>query len=306
MRQVGPPSPFESSDAAYSCTSHADRLERATRPRVSVGDHDHARPHRQHVAADRLVLVGDRSGTRRMPRSSSSSSSGTGASGSKTTARLSATGETDGEQVQHVSRAAVVRQVAALERRALAREEVGELPMRLGVRAVAAPGRQRADRPARRGRRRPHAPRRSGAPATGTPAASHAAASRSGSPWRCGLAICSMIVPAPVTKTGSYAKTASTSPAGAGATTTSQPSPSSSSQNASCCRCEEHGIGLAPARGREVALERRRRDEDAPERRGHRADADSRRSSTGLLDTPVRLVHRGGIAAPGPPVAAES
>ena len=45
--------------------------------------------------------------------------------------------------MQHVPGPAIVGQVAALERRALAREDVGDLSVRLGVRAVAATGRER-------------------------------------------------------------------------------------------------------------------------------------------------------------------
>ena len=49
----------------------------------------------------------------------------------------------DREQVQHVARTAIVREIAPFERRTLAREHVGELPMSLGVRPVAAAGGER-------------------------------------------------------------------------------------------------------------------------------------------------------------------
>ena len=78
-----------------------------------------------------------------MPRSSSSSSKRHGRERLEDDREVVGDGRDHGEQVQHVSGATIVRQIAALERRALAREDVGELTMRLGVRAVAATGRER-------------------------------------------------------------------------------------------------------------------------------------------------------------------
>jgi hypothetical protein len=71
----------------------AGGLERAARARIAVGHDGQVGPHRQHVEA-RLAYSSASTGIQRTSRARSSSSSGTGASGSNTTARPGATGET--------------------------------------------------------------------------------------------------------------------------------------------------------------------------------------------------------------------
>ena len=142
MRQVGPPSPFESSDAAYSCTSTPAASSERLVCGLPVGDHDHAGADREHVAADRLVLV-------RIDRDAADAPFIEQLEQRHRRERFEddrevvRDGRDHGEQVQHVPRPTIVGQITALERCALAREDVGQLTVRLGVRAIAATGRER-------------------------------------------------------------------------------------------------------------------------------------------------------------------
>ena len=174
-----------------------------------------------------------------------------------------------------MSRTAVVRQVAALERGALAREQVGDLSMRLGVRPVSAPGRQRPI----------VQPEEVAAVRTCRPCQ----AARDGNACRLagrreplGLALALRLGhlqhdrPGSRHERGVVREHGIDEPVGRGRDHDLAAEPVEELAERLVLPLEEHRIGLAPAGGREVALRNRRRDEDAPERGGHRAHAIAR------------------------------
>ena len=189
-------------------------------------------------------------------------------------------------------RAAIVRQVAALERGALAREELGELAMRLGVRAIAAAGREgaivepeeiaavRARRPAQAARDRapppPRRPRRAARARPGAAASPSAGRSRR----------------RPSRRPGRSVKTASTRPVGRRA----PPRPRSRGRRAAR-RTPRAGARAAPDRAR-ASRQPRSRPAAPATRRARAADvAVIERTPCPLLvdgfrGHGVRLVHR--------------